>query len=418
MKKIGKLIGVLSIAFFLFTSIAYGEREIFREINSVHIADLTDYGWSVSYHDVSFFGGNILINSKYSMFYDTGKGNEFSDNNIVDVKRETIVNLYQNNELKNKLDPSKAGIGDYSNRYESEVYVEKDSLYINKYIEEKIENENENETKKYFVLVKYDSDLNEVGTLKVFDDLYDDLYLKELDNHELIIFVDNSEDLFKDLENGINNKCEIRSVSEDFTNVSSIDCTLENVQKYLPEIEYKYKNYLEDGQFDISGSEKVHINQDGVLQYYNDDKLVFEKKPEDNKAISYSKVKFFKDFIIVLENKVYNSNVDLYYTNILVFNKMGELLQTISKNISYTDIALDEENDQMALSGINIDGVCNYGTYFNYENCKAQLTYGMFDFVDDSSVLANPNTTDISIILIILFFLGSLLYYLKYRQKI
>lgn len=222
-------------------------------------------------------------------------------------------------------------------------------------------------------------------------------YNFDYDDSSMYIMLKENNFDFNKIKDDNKNGCQIYKVSYDLKKSEELDCNYENYSKYFSNYNYRLVNNIKENEFEVRENEKVFIKDD-KLEYYKDDKLVFNIKAEDE--TSYSKVKFLNDKIILLHEKIYNVGSSHYIGELLVYDLEGNKLQTISDNSSYIDFDVDTENNKIVVSELYLDGVCNGTYYFQYGDCNALAGFEVYELAK-KEVISNPETDDFVLILFI-----------------
>lgn len=422
MKRVIYLCLMFIVCFFVFTFDVNAEGKFFKETSTSNMFDFRDAdSWGVDYSYVNIVGDRVIVetvtdyrieeldesqNSKYS-FHSEGIYNTFNLDGTVNNKK--VFQDYSNDLSSDYSHYNHDVFGDYL------YYFDFNSIDDNLYI------------------VKLDKDLNIVDTFTKVEDNGD-----YFDSH---VFLENGDImLFFTAYNYENSgACFIYHLSNDFEAINSVECNDENKEKYFSD--FLFREEKQAWFYDKWENEFVFVDSDGKsLNYFVDDKEVFKIS-----SSGFRDVKFFDDFIIVKNNLLrndYDYSHYSYYSTIDVYDKKGNLVQTINENSFIEDFEINEETKQIFISSIYIDGFCQDDFYYfrpYNSTCKGNLeysvyTYGTHDEVVEDKVeetpesstkpsqkpspIPNPDTKDVGIITFILLFFSTLYFYIKaYKER-
>ncbi len=250
-----------------------------------------------------------------------------------------------------------------------------------------------------------------------------------------------------------NFQCKMFEITNSFDSFKTLNCNLENLEKYFPEDAFEYKNNLIKKGYDTKDDYLV-VADDSTLRLSKGNELIFEKQI-DNDYEKFVKALFIKNKIIVIKQRIIPNGSDIYTSlrhykkldnpmtfsdSILVYDFKGNLLQTIFENASYMDIAVKEDEAEFAVSKRYIYGLSsfvysgNFGSAvnYNYEVYKFNTKYSLEgDYLDsenigenvvypddyvDEKVDVNPDTEDLALIMFIVLLVISFVIVIKNRK--
>lgn len=279
-----------------------------------------------------------------------------------------------------------------------------------------------------FKLKKIDSSYKSVAEYEFADIAYNEYSNSFLSmyNNELYIY----------LEKNGGAAQEIYKLNLENETVTAVEYTEDNYKKYFEEY-FRKSNLVDNG--DVLSQEDVYLDGENTLyvkgntiKYVSKDAVIFEEKVIDT-YVKLKNPKVVGDYIIVAAAKDSYKYKTKYFsrTDLLVFDKKGNLLKTLAENNDYLDYVMHE--NKLYLTTYYIDGVCSYvgNDYYEYYNSgcegswskqvcsvKEEEVEGKTDeIVSEGKDVENSETND-GIIIVFILLIVSTIYFIRKSKEL
>ncbi len=157
--------------------------------------------------------------------------------------------------------------------------------------------------------------------------------------------------------------------------------------------------------------ENQKVSTQALLKFYKGGKEKFTIQTKDYERFYGGEI--MDDYIVFFGQKGYDSKLDTYVNDILVYDFNGKLVDKLTDMTAYNQLKV--EGNGFIATGMYVEG-CNgevtsteHRPDFEYElgTCESELRHMYYRYNPPTTTVTPPDTSDLSLILLVLFGLGT-----------